>query len=303
MTDNPLVFPDNLIVSGGNFRPAAGPGDGSAGLGHPRMGDISERRVFKMLSGSGFLRFGLQPGLNSGYMIPQYTAASLCRTARLCTPSSADNADSSNGRGPRQHGRQRGLADVARARTCGAGARHRSDVRCPGLGPPWRPSCHGACVQELQNAFESTCRSSNDAVVAHSWRLLQQVEEDPAKKPTFATRNPEGHAHSRTQTSRQPFFAGAPSPVAVRCTRLAYDPRACGDAGWQVMCWAVGLLGVVIRAKTIGHVPPAEQTQHLRASCGDPEYRGMYSLCAPALGQLLHVDGLVLRRDVGLCLA
>jgi histidine ammonia-lyase len=61
---------------------------------------ISERRVFKMLSGQRGLPAFLasNPGLNSGYMIPQYTAASLVSYSKqLCTPASADNADSSNG--------------------------------------------------------------------------------------------------------------------------------------------------------------------------------------------------------------
>ena len=46
---------------------------------------------------------------------------------------------------------------------------------------------------------------------------------------------------------------------------LAYDaPVRAGDAGWQAMCWVVGLLGVVIRAKTIGHVPPGTSGRNLQ---------------------------------------
>ena len=62
---------------------------------------------------------------------------------------------------------------------------------------------------------------------------------------------------------------------------LAYDaPARAGDWGWQAMCWAVGLLGVVIRAKTIGHVPPG--TSGRNTSEGQVaetlNTRGMYSL-------------------------
>ena len=62
---------------------------------------------------------------------------------------------------------------------------------------------------------------------------------------------------------------------------LAYDaPDRAGVMGWQVMCWAVGLLGVVIRAKTIGHVPPG--TSGRNTSEGQVaetlNTHGMYSL-------------------------
>ena len=62
---------------------------------------------------------------------------------------------------------------------------------------------------------------------------------------------------------------------------LAYDaPARAGDSGWQALCWAVGLLGVVIRAKTIGHVPPG--TSGRNTSEGQVaetlNTRGMYSL-------------------------
>ena len=102
VTDNPLVFPDeDLIVSGGNFhgQPLALAMDRLA-LAIHEWASISERRVFKMLSGQRGLPAFLapNPGLNSGFMIPQYTAASLVSFSKqLCTPASADNADSSNG--------------------------------------------------------------------------------------------------------------------------------------------------------------------------------------------------------------
>ena len=62
---------------------------------------------------------------------------------------------------------------------------------------------------------------------------------------------------------------------------LAYDaPARAGDAGWQVMCWAVGLLGVFIRAKTIGHVPPGTSGRNTAEGqvAETLNTRGMYSL-------------------------
>lgn len=102
VTDNPLIFPESgEIISGGNFhgQPLALQFEALALAAH-EWGSISERRVFKLLSG----RHGLppflapNPGLNSGYMIPQYTAASLVsQNKQLVTPAAADSIDSSNG--------------------------------------------------------------------------------------------------------------------------------------------------------------------------------------------------------------
>ncbi|MBL7943126.1 MAG: histidine ammonia-lyase [Flavobacteriales bacterium] len=102
VTDNPLIFPESgKIISGGNFHgePLAITYD-SLAIALAEMGSISERRTYKLING---LR-GLPPflakdaGLNSGFMIPQYTAASLVsRNKQLCTPASVDTIDSSNG--------------------------------------------------------------------------------------------------------------------------------------------------------------------------------------------------------------
>jgi len=64
------------------------------------LGSISERRTFKLLSGARGLPVYLiaNPGLNSGFMIAQYSAASVVsQNKQLCTPSSIDTIDSSNG--------------------------------------------------------------------------------------------------------------------------------------------------------------------------------------------------------------
>lgn len=102
VTDNPTIFPDdNLIISAGNFhgQPLALALD-SLCLALSELGSISERRIFKLLSGQRGLPPFLvaNPGLNSGLMIPQYAAASLVsQNKQLCTPASVDTIDSSNG--------------------------------------------------------------------------------------------------------------------------------------------------------------------------------------------------------------
>jgi histidine ammonia-lyase len=101
-TDNPLIFPDeDLVISGGNFhgQPLALALDFLA-IALAEIGSISERRTYKLIGGQRGLPAYLakNPGLNSGFMIPQYTAASIVsQNKQLCTPSSVDSIDSSNG--------------------------------------------------------------------------------------------------------------------------------------------------------------------------------------------------------------
>ncbi|WP_192821158.1 histidine ammonia-lyase [Rufibacter sp. LB8] len=102
VTDNPNVFPDeDLILSGGNFhgQPLALALD-FLSIALAEWGSISERRTFQLVSGQrGLPQFLIQePGLNSGFMIPQYTAASIVsQNKQLCTPASVDSIVSSNG--------------------------------------------------------------------------------------------------------------------------------------------------------------------------------------------------------------
>ena len=102
VTDNPTVFPDrDLIVSAGNFhgQPLALALDFLA-IALAELGSISERRTYKLISGQRELPAFLvkEGGLNSGFMIPHYTAASLVSlNKQRCTPSSVDTIDSSNG--------------------------------------------------------------------------------------------------------------------------------------------------------------------------------------------------------------
>ena len=102
VTDNPTVFPDeDDVVSAGNFhgQPLAISMDFLA-IALAELASISERRVYKLISGTRGLPPFLvaEPGLNSGFMIPQYTAASIVsQNKQLCTPASVDTIDSSNG--------------------------------------------------------------------------------------------------------------------------------------------------------------------------------------------------------------
>jgi histidine ammonia-lyase len=102
VTDNPTVFPDeDKILSGGNFhgQPLAIALD-SLAIALAELGNISERRTYQLISGQRGLPMFLvsNPGLNSGFMIPQYTAASIVSANKqLCTPASVDSIVSSNG--------------------------------------------------------------------------------------------------------------------------------------------------------------------------------------------------------------
>lgn len=101
VTDNPTIFPDeDLVLSGGNFHgePLAFILD-FLSIALAELGNISERRVYRLISGQRDLPEFLvaKPGLNSGFMIPQYTAASIVsQNKQLATPASIDSITSSN---------------------------------------------------------------------------------------------------------------------------------------------------------------------------------------------------------------
>ncbi|NLC86583.1 MAG: histidine ammonia-lyase [Bacteroidales bacterium] len=102
VTDNPTVFPDDdKIISGGNFhgQPLAVAYDFLA-IAIAELGNISERRVAQLILGKrGLPEFLVaNPGLNSGFMIPQYVSASVVSQNKIyCTPASIDSIVSSNG--------------------------------------------------------------------------------------------------------------------------------------------------------------------------------------------------------------
>lgn len=102
VTDNPNIFvEEDKIISGGNFhgQPLALGMDFLA-MALAELGNISERRTYQLVHGyRGLPEFLVkEPGLNNGFMIPQYTAASMVsQNKQLCTPSSIDSITSSNG--------------------------------------------------------------------------------------------------------------------------------------------------------------------------------------------------------------
>ena len=98
VTDNPLVFSDGDIISGGNFhgQPLALAMD-SAAIAIAEIASIAERRIYLLLRGLDGLPTVLvnDSGINSGFMIPQYTAASLVSHNKvLCHPASVDSIPS-----------------------------------------------------------------------------------------------------------------------------------------------------------------------------------------------------------------
>jgi histidine ammonia-lyase len=102
VTDNPVVFDAHHTISGGNFhgQPIALPLD-YACLAASEIGNISDRRIYLSLEGDtpGLPKLLLkETGLNSGFMIPQYTTAALASENKgLCFPSSADSIPTSLG--------------------------------------------------------------------------------------------------------------------------------------------------------------------------------------------------------------
>jgi len=101
VTDNPNVFPEeDLILGGGNFhgQPLAITLDFLA-IAMSEIANISERRTYQLISGQRGLPLFLvkEPGLHSGFMIPQYTAAGIVsENKQLSTPASVDSISSSN---------------------------------------------------------------------------------------------------------------------------------------------------------------------------------------------------------------
>lgn len=102
VTDNPIIFSENEAISGGNFhgQPLAMAADYLTVAAH-EIGNISDRRIYLLLEGGheGLPKLLMQDiGLNSGFMIPQYTSAALVSENKsLCFPASADSIPTSLG--------------------------------------------------------------------------------------------------------------------------------------------------------------------------------------------------------------
>lgn len=101
-TDNPVVVPDeDMVISGGNFHgePLALVNDFLA-IAMSELASISQQRMYQLISGKRGLPSFLvaKPGLNSGFMIPQYAAAAVVsQNKQYCTPASVDSIESSLG--------------------------------------------------------------------------------------------------------------------------------------------------------------------------------------------------------------
>ncbi|MBN2656506.1 MAG: histidine ammonia-lyase [Spirochaetales bacterium] len=102
VTDNPIVLSPEETISGGNFhgQPMALPLDYST-LASSELGNISDRRTYLLLEGTteGLPKLLMEhTGINSGFMIPQYTSAALVTENKsLCFPPSADSVPTSLG--------------------------------------------------------------------------------------------------------------------------------------------------------------------------------------------------------------
>jgi histidine ammonia-lyase len=102
VTDNPIILDEHNSISGGNFhgQPMALPLD-YATLAASELGNISDRRVYMLLEGGveGLPKLLMKNiGINSGFMIPQYTSAALATENKtLCFPASADSIPTSLG--------------------------------------------------------------------------------------------------------------------------------------------------------------------------------------------------------------
>jgi histidine ammonia-lyase len=102
VTDNPIIFSENEAISGGNFhgQPLAMAADYLTVAAH-EIGNISDRRIYLLLEGGheDLPKLLMQDiGLNSGFMIPQYTSAALVSENKsLCYPASADSIPTSLG--------------------------------------------------------------------------------------------------------------------------------------------------------------------------------------------------------------
>ncbi len=102
VTDNPLIFPEeDRIISGGNFHPQPlGLVLDYMSIAISELGSISERRIYQLINGDRNLPpFLVQDaGINSGFMIAQYTAASIAsQNKQLCTPATVDSIISCKG--------------------------------------------------------------------------------------------------------------------------------------------------------------------------------------------------------------
>ena len=178
VTDNPTIFPDeDLIISGGNFhgQPLAIAYDFLC-IALAELGNISERRVAQLIMGlRGLPEFLVaNPGLNSGFMIPQYAAASMVSQNKMyCYAASSDSIVSSNGQEDHvSMGGQCCHQALPRDGQLGTHPGHRADERCPGHRLP-SSGQDFACARTLP-----ACLSERSAFRAGRHRDVQGNPQD-----------------------------------------------------------------------------------------------------------------------------
>lgn len=186
VTDNPTVFIEGeRILSGGNFhgQPLALTLDYAA-MALAELGSISERRTYLLISGQRGLPAFLatKPGTDSGYMIAQYTAASIVsRNKQLCSPASVDSIVSSNGQEDHvsmgANAAIKGLQVAEHVKTILAiefltGAQAASFRSIDGTGVSGLPEQTEAMVAELQLVQDQHCYEPMHTLIQQSRDLL-----------------------------------------------------------------------------------------------------------------------------------
>ena len=183
VTDNPIVFEDGNALSGGNFhgQPIALPMD-YATLAASELGNISDRRTFLLLEGGyeGLPKLLMKEiGINSGFMIPQYTSAALVSENKsLCYPASADSIPTSLGQedhvsmGPIAARKLNRVVEnleniLAAELLCAAQA---FDYRHPLKSSTILEKCHDLIREKIDHAEEDRIFSNDLAVV---WELIR----------------------------------------------------------------------------------------------------------------------------------
>jgi histidine ammonia-lyase len=197
VTDNPIVFSEGEVLSGGNFhgQPLAMALDYATVAAH-ELGNISDRRIYLLLEGKieGLPVFLMKnAGLNSGFMIPQYTSAALVSESKsLCFPASADSIPTSNGQedhvsmGSISGRKLNTIIDnvekvLAIELLCASQA---FDFRRPLKSSPLLEACHKVIRKEIDHAFEDRVFGI-DIAKAHKFvesATLRQVTEETATK-------------------------------------------------------------------------------------------------------------------------
>ena len=181
VTDNPNVFPeDDMIVSAGNFhgQTLALQLD-FASIAISEIANISERRIYKLISGERGLTPYLikDPGINSGLMIAQYTAASIVSlNKQYATPSSVDSIVSSNGQ---EDHVSMGANAATKAWKIIQNANRVLQIEMMAAFQAFefrKPLKSSPSIEKVIDAIASECKAIASDVIMHNW--LNKVNKD-----------------------------------------------------------------------------------------------------------------------------